>query len=327
MKNKKYLKKFLITTIGLTTPILILFCFLELFFRYSSLTPVLTENTMFIEDDILPYLMKPNETFEGRNATDEFNFHYELNSLGFRDYEHTNNYKKNKDTYRILGLGDSFMYGTGCSMDSSILGALEKKINTNIKCEIFKHGISRYHPDLYVKYIKSYGLKLKPDMIIVGLLPNDILDTYIGSDGISVNNSGYLISEKSRIFGETGVFLYINSHFFRYIITKISNILKPENNLLEISEISKTYDIELLLVAIPQAPPWNEETNYFFKRIQKLCKINKLKYLSTLETLKKVKNKESLYYKKDGHCKPKAYYEIANELYKRFFLSKDTLYN
>ena len=91
---------------------------MEIFFRNSKLTPTLTENKMFSPDSVLPYVGKPNKVFIGTNPTNEFNYHYKHNSLGFRDHEHN---LTNDSTIIILGLGDSFLYGAGVSMDSSII--------------------------------------------------------------------------------------------------------------------------------------------------------------------------------------------------------------
>lgn len=312
------------------------FFLLELFFRHSKLTPILSENKMFSPDSILPYVGKVNEVFSGTNSTNEFKYHYSHNAFGFRDHDHE---LLNCDTTKIiLGLGDSFLYGVGVSMDSSILGTTEKILNNSFSVEVFKHGMPRYYPELYKIYFKSRGYKLKPDLLVVSVLPNDIKDTYVGSEKIKVNKDGYMVSFSSGLFGEIISKLYLESHFFRFIIYRVSRITemiyKPnpneiykengayenawlnfENDLKEISDFAISKDIEMLILGIPQALPWKTTQDYFFKRVSKFCKRNNIKFLSTRESLVIAhKKKINLYYPKDGHCKPIAYKLIGETL-------------
>ena len=166
---------------------------------------------MFSPDSLLPYVGKANEVFIGTNSTNEFKYHYRHNSLGFRDREHI---LTNDSTKIILGLGDSFLYGTGAPLDSSILGITEKVLNKSFKVEVFKHGMPRYYPELYKIYFKARGYKLNPDLLVISVLPNDIYDTYVGSEKIKVNKDGYMVSFSSPIFGEIISNLYLKSHFY-----------------------------------------------------------------------------------------------------------------
>ena len=302
---------------------------------------------MFSPDSVLPYVGKPNKVFIGTNPTNEFNYHYKHNSLGFRDHEHN---LTNDSTIIILGLGDSFLYGAGVSMDSSILGTTEKILSNSFSVEVFKDGMSRYYPELYNIYFKTKGYKLNPDLLIISVLPNDIKDTYVGSEKIKVNKDGYMMPFYSGIFGEITSKLYLKSHFFRFIIYRTSRIidminmpkfneiyiengayenawLSFENDLKDISDFAISKDVEVLILGIPQAPPWEKRHDYFFKRVSKFCKNNDIKFLSAKECLLIAHKKNmSLYYTRDLHCKPIAYRTIGETLSKYIMKTFHALY-
>lgn len=331
--------------LSLFIPIIFTFLFLEIFFRYSKLTPELSEYKMFSPDSTLPYVGKPNAFIAGINPTNEFKYHYKHNSLGFRDREHN---LINDSAKIILGLGDSFLYGAGVSMDSSILETTEEILSKSFSVEVYKHGLSRYYPELYKIYFKTKGYKLNPDLLVISVLPNDIKDTYIGSEKIKVNKDGYMVSFSSGIFGEITTNLYLKSHFFRFVIHRISKLMDSintpktyeifiangsyenawlnfERDLKDISDFAISKDVELLILAIPQAltlswlqkkaSPWEKEQDYFFKRVSKFCKNHDIKFLSAKEGLTIAKEKKiRLYYPKDGHCTPIAYRLIGESL-------------
>jgi hypothetical protein len=76
-------------------------------------TPVEKYGWNFVKDPYLPYKQKTNSIISSRSSTDEFNYVYEYNSLGFRDSEH--DLTKADNVFRIPGLGDSFTYGIRAS--------------------------------------------------------------------------------------------------------------------------------------------------------------------------------------------------------------------
>ena len=100
------------------------------------------------------------------------NYDLQLNSQGFNDVE----FKVAKDpgTYRILGLGDSFTFGT-LPYQNNYLTLLEEDLNrSGKKVEIINMGIPGIGPKDYLAMLANEGLKLKPDMVL--------LSFFIGND-------------------------------------------------------------------------------------------------------------------------------------------------
>ena len=96
----------------------------EIAVRALGLAPALpNQYAMFVKDPILPHKPRPGSVIEGRSLTDEFDFRYAHNSLGWRGPDVSR--PKPPGTFRILGLGDSFTYGAGVDAAETYLARLE----------------------------------------------------------------------------------------------------------------------------------------------------------------------------------------------------------
>ena len=113
---------------------------------------------------------------KSRFKTSSFNTHYEINSLGLRDKEYP--LKKPAGTTRVLMLGDSFTEGIGVEANETFSKVLEGLLNgegRTEKYEVINAGVGSYSPLPEYIYLKSAGLKLEPDVVVLNL---DLSDTY-----------------------------------------------------------------------------------------------------------------------------------------------------
>lgn len=111
-------------------------------------------------------------------TTGEFHQQATINSLGYRSPEFS--LKKPVGTKRILVLGDSFTFGHGVGdrqIYPFIAGELLKQKGYK-NAEVINAGYaSGFSPDSYYLYLKERGMKLKPDVVVVGFFVfNDIAD-------------------------------------------------------------------------------------------------------------------------------------------------------
>jgi lysophospholipase L1-like esterase len=103
----------------------------------------------------------------------------ETNSMGFRDGEIS--LKKKPNEFRILFLGDSVVFGYKLRQEDTIPEQLEHCLNQQYPQRYFNvinagvDGYSTYH-ELYL--LKYKGLQLKPDLVIVGFVLNDVYEQY-----------------------------------------------------------------------------------------------------------------------------------------------------
>lgn len=100
-----------------------------------------------------------------------------FNSVGMRDREHP--LVKPAGTYRVLLLGDSFMEALQVPADSMLASLMEQGLSqvSGRTVEVINAGVSGWGTDDELRYLSSYGLAYKPDLVVIAMtLHNDISD-------------------------------------------------------------------------------------------------------------------------------------------------------
>jgi lysophospholipase L1-like esterase len=97
-----------------------------------------------------------------------------INSFGFRDIEHSK--QKDDHTVRILGLGDSFTFGWGVSLEKTYLKQLEETLYqaTGRPVETINTGVPGWGLNQYYICLKEFGTQFAPDIVVVGYWPDDL---------------------------------------------------------------------------------------------------------------------------------------------------------
>ncbi len=106
---------------------------------------------------------------------------FKLNSKGFMDIESP--VEKEKGTYRILAIGDSFVYGT-VGYEKNFVTLLENYLNnagsnTGSNFEIINMGIPGTEPPQYHRLLLQEGMSYNPDMVIVFFFVGNDLVLYL----------------------------------------------------------------------------------------------------------------------------------------------------
>lgn len=97
----------------------------------------------------------------------------ETNSFGFRGPELKLQVAPN--TVRILGLGDSRMFGWGVNIEECFLSRLETRLNQDpgVRYEIINTGVPGYNTAMEVATLVETGLQFKPDLVLLEIVGND----------------------------------------------------------------------------------------------------------------------------------------------------------
>lgn len=101
----------------------------------------------------------------------------EINSNKLRGPEIS--YKKPKDTYRILFLGDSVTFGHLVHNYKEVFPHMVEKIlfdKTKKKIEAINAGVNGYSPWQEYLYLKEEGIKFNPNLVVVGFVLNDVTE-------------------------------------------------------------------------------------------------------------------------------------------------------
>ncbi len=162
VRNKTY-KIFLL----LFFTIIISFIFLEIFSRiffYVSSKDIKAFKKFpgrYVESYFSGYRLSPNWYLNNDELKEK------INSYGFRSPEFE--FSKNKNTYRIICLGSSVVYGAGNNKETFPF-YLEKKLNElkikNINIEVINAGVPGYNSYHTMTQFLTSLIDLKPDLVI-----------------------------------------------------------------------------------------------------------------------------------------------------------------
>lgn len=104
-----------------------------------------------------------------------FDVAVDVNSLGFRDREHT--VDKQTGIKRVVLLGDSFIEALQVPFEESISAQLEDKLTHQAGgTEVINFGVSATGTARHYLALREYGLQYKPDVVLAFFVGNDIGD-------------------------------------------------------------------------------------------------------------------------------------------------------
>lgn len=107
----------------------------------------------------------------------EFRTRVVTNALGFRDRRLPG--PKPPGTMRVVVLGDSFTQGYGVEEEQAYPRRLERLLDTREPArrhEVVNLGVPGACPLDYVAHLRDVGLGYDPDLVLVGLMANDVND-------------------------------------------------------------------------------------------------------------------------------------------------------
>jgi len=97
-----------------------------------------------------------------------------INSQGLRDYEYTR--RKEAGTFRIVGVGDSSLFGWGVPLEDSGLKVLERRLNEKSgaqKFEVINFAVPGYNTAMEAETFVRRCLEYAPDLVLLNFNTND----------------------------------------------------------------------------------------------------------------------------------------------------------
>jgi len=211
--------------------------------------------------------------------------------------------KKDKNTFRILLLGDSIAWQDWSRQ------FLEESLNSNslldtkYKFEIWNSGCPSYDVRRYYLYLKDRGLNYKPDMVAIYLFMNDF---YLNINVYYKNQAGIIeyyfpITEISKRYN-VSPFLMKHSYLYRFVILRLNSFLLAKKKpkviyqmeedgryyLQMIKDICERNKIPLFIVIFPYLKPIDEYRDCQVSEYRTICKVTKdlkINYLNLYEHL------------------------------------------
>ena len=263
-----FMSSFIILELFLRLPICSSKYTLASFHKYNPIQETLNDNyNVFRPSAICGYEHIPNSAPKGkRPIVTSF-----INSYGMVGKEY--GLKKNKNTFRILILGDSIT-----EFDWYVDG-LRQRFNSGralgYDFELWNGGVLGYAVNQYWDYFKYRGIRYNPDMLFIGFCLNDFTcDSYIVcyKDAKGFTQYYYPSPNLQRII-PTNRLLFRHSYLYRFLTVKLETLLsqlhqngedsdaRVKTGLYFLSKIKKLCDdkkIPLFCVIFPYLKPLSE---------------------------------------------------------------------
>ena len=103
-----------------------------------------------------------------------------INSLELRD-DREYDLQKGAKTFRILVLGDSVTFGHGAISENTYPAMLERQLRAwrpEVDWQVWNAAVPGYNTSQELAHLLQVGPRFKPDLVVVGFYPNDLVDNY-----------------------------------------------------------------------------------------------------------------------------------------------------
>lgn len=336
MKPRKIAINVAVSLIGLLIALFIA----EMILR--AYVPVL--GPMYRADSITGYSLKPNVSVNHR-FPNNYDVHYETNSLGFRNPEIT--MPKPEGVCRVLGLGDSQTMGIGVERDDTYLSILQTRLQSRTpqsRIEVINAGVPGWGTSQELARLEHMGANLEPDIVIVGVGTNDTRDSF-KSGLYRISDSGTLestpLDKRPQWFPERQLitrlpgydYLANNSAIFNWIraiyTRSRAGDLTPEVSpdvlyqddwlqleallMRQMNVIASEIKARLIFVLIPSAEPGQIRES--IAPYQQICTQEKLACLNIADAvIDSGLTRDEIRYPNDPHWRPRGHLLIAEAL-------------
>lgn len=225
------------------------------------------------------------------------------NELGFRD-DKDRVLPKQACEFRIVVLGDSFTASAGVEYRDIFTSVLEKQLREkHPHTRVINLGVSGYNPVQYELVLDEVGLSLQPDLVVVGLFPeNDFTNSHYEGAFAIASGRQPVISEK--VWFER---LYVYRAYLRPVIHRLMRVwnravgpgVPPAGQggeessqgwsdnvaaLRRISDHAKQRNIPLVIAALP-GTRLLERQRPLFARTNAMCSENRFNCVDMLEKM------------------------------------------
>lgn len=175
----------------------------------------------------------------------------------------------------------------------------------------------------------------QPDLVIVGILSNDVFDTDRGFQAVSANLSGFLQDNDAKRLGSAGRLVYRYSHLGRLLLgtwLDRRNRLPPatevfvdggrlelawqkmEQELARMATIARSLGARLVILHIPTRAPWDAPARYLPDRFSGWAATRQIEFVDALPAISRQPDPAALYYPRDGHSTPAGHAVLADTL-------------
>ena len=225
------------------------------------------------------YLLRPDGRATQQFITDPRNYFddgatltYVTNSGGFRGpYVPM---EKSAGTFRIIGLGDSFTFGTGVRNEDTFLFRLQEKLgemSSGAAIEVLNFGAPGYNTVDEVNLLRIRGLDYDPDMVVICFFLNDTgadvsMRTFNKSEPVDKlpywRRASRLLDHVAFLIERKQAARAMSESYRESVNDDARGWIRTQRALEKARKLSTENDFDLLLVIFPVL--WSLSDNYPF---------------------------------------------------------------
>lgn len=320
------------------------FLLAEIILMFTIPAPIvwLEPQEFYLPDSTLSHKLKPlQESFTHASLV-------KTNSHGLREVELQ--LEREPGMFRILCLGDSLTFGNGVPVQETYPKQLEHILHSQMpgqRFQVINAGVPGYDTWQEAAYLKEFGWKLKPDVVIIGFYANDIVPKP-EMVGQTVNDLGEirrfgwkgLISDqvvhqlkRSRLLllirdrydklmrrlspsaQDTHQLALINGSFHPIIEAGLTQV---DSSLHEIAEMGETHGFRLLIVffPLPEQVMRDYPSSIYPGKVKYITQKYHIPFIDLMPTFQKhFDGFGSLFIEWDGHPNAAAYNIAARTIW------------
>ena len=302
---------------------------------YARLT---SQERTIIADDMLGWKLVPRSKHLYRK--EEQAYLIAINSKGLRDVERS--YEKPLGVFRIVVVGDSFVFGSGGVETSDRFTDILEKSTKNV--EVINMGVPAYGSDQEYLYLKTEGLKYHPDLIILCAFENDFRESFSTVSPSNGRPKGYFSTSGGQLLFHPPSFslfyrLAQRSYLFGFTdlaLKKVSKVYGRPPDVLEPQERVETFrqlfiqartlclqnGAQLVLVYFPFRG--QKEKNVIQEVFDKLAAAQGIRTLDLMNRMQSADAERPAYFKKDIHFNEYGHQVVAAAL-REYLLARGLL--
>lgn len=125
-----------------------------------------------------------------------------INSRGLRDSEHR--FQKPAGQYRVVVLGDSITFGYGGVEQHDVFTEILEQRLPGV--EFINLGVPCFSTDQEYLYLKEYGLRYNPDLVLLSMYQDDFFPTFQSFIPVADRPKGYLRTNSDELNFQAATF-------------------------------------------------------------------------------------------------------------------------
>ena len=236
---------------------------------------------------------------------------FKTNSQGLRDKEYS--IEKPPNTFRVAVIGGSFTVPAGVEIDQAFHSILESRFNQgspDLNYEFINFGVSGYRINNKLATLKYKALEYDLGLVLFVLDGSQFTEDEEKEFSPKRIKNQFFQSFTYKLLSKMKLFKDDKRHK-EFLNKHLDGLSEFDQDLKELSEISKKHDLPICIVVLDH----DYTNNELSIEIQKLVEKNDLCYSSTVAAFENTNLNDMTIYKTDIHPNYRANQIFADEIY------------